>query len=347
MRSSIAVIAVALVSCASPLQQAMLSERASSSDLNTSMAAMQAQMLVMKEGQASAERDCERLRLMQPTWVEERAVGERLAISLAGKTGHFLLEGVTEKDPQKLAVQRPAALPEGEKNAITAHVAVVGKNLARFSSRPELPWVFGVIENDRPDALSAPGGYVFVTTGLLKKMTNEAQLAGVLAHEIDHVAEKHALAKYVDARHRQCVVAKFAAYAISHQLTSMPGSALAAAQFAPNFDGYDLDKADGKFATFIMDALMTVMMMSGNERDAELETDKTALELVAFAGYDATEYEKFLTSLGEEKNGITAQHPKTDDRVAKLKALREGELKDFVHGTAKPDLGKVFAPLGR
>jgi predicted Zn-dependent protease len=88
-----------------------------------------------------------------------------------------------------------------------------------------------------------------------------------------------------------------------------------------------------------------LLQQSSNDREAEFETDKTALELVSFAGYDPTEYEKFLTSLGEEKNGLTAQHPKTGDRVAKLKALREGELKDFVHGTAKPDLGKVFAPL--
>lgn len=346
MRSSFPVIALTLVACAPAVQDLRPAERptskSSASDLNANVAAIQAQMMVMKEGQASAERDCEPLRVAQPSWAEERAVGERLAVSLASKTGHFLGEGLTEKDPEKLASQRPLTLPEGGKNAITAHVAVVGKNLARFSSRPDLPWVFGVLENDTPDAMSAPGGYVFVTTGLLKKMTNEAQLAGVLAHEIGHVAKKHTLSKYADARHRQCVAAKFAAYALSHQVTSMPGSALSAAQFARSFENYDLDRADGQFIAFIMNAVMSLTMLGGNGRDAEFETDKTALELVSFAGYDATEYEKFLTSLGDR-----GQHPKTDERVAKLKALREGELKDFVHGTAKPDLGKVFAPLSK
>ena len=166
-------------------------------------------------------------------------------------------------------------------------------------------------------------------------MTNEAQLAGVLAHEIGHVVHKHTLSRYREVKHTQCVVARVAASTLEHG--GQTNAALAeVARFARKFDGtLDLD-ADGSFASFLMNALM---MQLGNDKDSEFQTDQTALELVSFAGYDAGEYEKFLAANPQP------MHPA--DRAEKLKALREGELAPFATGTAKPDLGKVFAPLGQ
>ena len=89
-----------------------------------------------------------------------------------------------------------------------------------------------------------------------------------------------------------------------------------------------------------------LLTQSGNEKEDELKTDHTALELVSFAGYDPAEYEKLLTALGPG-NGITSSHPPVEERVAALTALRQGELKDFATGAAKPDLASVFAPLGK
>ncbi|MFY0577747.1 M48 family metalloprotease [Cystobacter fuscus] len=80
----------------------------------------------------------------------------------------------------------------------------IGGNLAAQSSRPHLPWVFGVLQSEGVNAVSGPGGYVFVSEGLLARLDNEAQLAGVLAHEIAHITGKHALNEYQDYLVGQC-----------------------------------------------------------------------------------------------------------------------------------------------
>ena len=77
--------------------------------------------------------------------------------------------------------------------ALQTYVNRIGKWLAMHSERPGLPWHFGVLDTDSVNAFAAPGGYVFITRGLLLQMRDESELAGVLAHEISHVIERHAL----------------------------------------------------------------------------------------------------------------------------------------------------------
>ena len=302
-----------------------------------------------KQAQDYAEKKCKPIIEAEVGFDEERAIGGVVGVELISNSGHLFLDGITEKNAEtlnkNLADKKPVTLPDNAINDLTAYVAVVGKNLARYSARPDLPWTFAVIKNDTVNAFSAPGGYVVVTTGLLKKITNEAQLAGVLGHEIGHVVHKHSLKKYKDAKHKQCIAANYASHLIEN---GGPRSAATdeVAAYAKKFDGsVDLDKEkDVGFIKFIMSALIT-LLQSGNDKASELETDRTSLDLVVFAGYDATEYEKFLVSLGSQGGGIGASHPSTDDRVAALKAAREGDLKDFATGTAKPDTSKAFAPL--
>ena len=90
----------------------------------------------------------------------------------------------------------------------------MGKNLASRSTRPTLQWTFGVLDSEVVNAVSAPGGYVFVTRGLLKRVSNEAALAGVLSHEIAHVTRKDAFAIYQKTKVDQC---KSLAYAKAGQ----------------------------------------------------------------------------------------------------------------------------------
>lgn len=300
-----------------------------------------------KEAVRRAEEKCAPVKEALVSFEEERAIGGAIGVSLVSKNGTLLLEGMTEKDPEvlnkKLAAKETVTLPDNAVNDMTAYVSIVGKNLARYSARPDLPWTFAVIENEAVNAFSAPGGYVVLTTALMKKITNEAQLAGVLGHEIGHVVHKHSLNKYKDAKHKQCIAANTAANMAEMGLPA--GAGEAAAKFAKKFDGQmDLDASEGDFIMFIMNAVITILQ-TGNDKDAEFETDKTALELVAFAGYDPTEYEKFLVSLGSQGGGVLSSHPSTDDRVARLKALREGDLAPFANGKAKPDTAKVLAPL--
>ncbi|MGL5194666.1 MAG: M48 family metallopeptidase, partial [Chroococcales cyanobacterium] len=76
---------------------------------------------------------------------------------------------------------------------INAYVRDLGDRLAAQSERPDLPYTFQVVQDDSINAFATMGGFVYVTTGLLKAMDNEAQLAGVMGHEIGHIVHKHSI----------------------------------------------------------------------------------------------------------------------------------------------------------
>jgi predicted Zn-dependent protease len=77
--------------------------------------------------------------------------------------------------------------------ALQRYVNVVGMWLSQQSERRNLPWRFAVIEGEAPNAFAVPGGYVFITQGLLALAQTESELAGILGHEISHVVRKHHL----------------------------------------------------------------------------------------------------------------------------------------------------------
>ena len=77
--------------------------------------------------------------------------------------------------------------------ALQNYVKQVGVSLASKSERPNLPWSFRVVDDPTPNAFALPGGFIFVTRGLLDLMNNEAELASVLGHEIGHVTAKHSV----------------------------------------------------------------------------------------------------------------------------------------------------------
>jgi len=77
--------------------------------------------------------------------------------------------------------------------ALQNYVQSVGSSIATKSERPNLPWTFRAVDDPSPNAFALPGGYVFVTRGLLDLMNNEAELASVLGHEIGHVTARHSV----------------------------------------------------------------------------------------------------------------------------------------------------------
>jgi predicted Zn-dependent protease len=74
---------------------------------------------------------------------------------------------------------------------LNRYINLVGGAVASFSDEPGLSWRFAALNSQEASAFSAPGGYVFVTTGLLSRLKTEAQLAGILGHEIAHVTRRH------------------------------------------------------------------------------------------------------------------------------------------------------------
>ncbi|MGE5147052.1 MAG: M48 family metalloprotease, partial [Candidatus Eiseniibacteriota bacterium] len=75
--------------------------------------------------------------------------------------------------------------------SLDGYVAGIGHRLSQVSEQPNLKWTVTVLNNDLVNAFSLPGGYVYVTRGLMALAENEAELAGVLAHEIGHVTARH------------------------------------------------------------------------------------------------------------------------------------------------------------
>ena len=92
-----------------------------------------------------------------------------------------------EAEPQFLA-EFGGELPSPE---VVGYVRSMGQELASVSERTELPWTFHVLNSPVINAFALPGGKVFISRGLLEKMDNAAQLAGVLGHEVGHVTDLH------------------------------------------------------------------------------------------------------------------------------------------------------------
>ena len=81
-------------------------------------------------------------------------------------------------------------------SALQAYVSEIGQDLARASHRPNLPWTFTIVDSPAINAFALPGGYVYLTRGILAYLDDESELAGVLGHEIGHVTARHAAQAY-------------------------------------------------------------------------------------------------------------------------------------------------------
>ncbi|HYH81532.1 MAG TPA: M48 family metalloprotease [Longimicrobium sp.] len=129
-------------------------------------------------------------------WVAAALVaGNVVACAVNPVTGRNQLSLVSEAQEIQLgrqsAVQVSQQLGLVPDSALQAYVQRVGGTLAAASERPALPWTFRVVDDPTPNAFALPGGYIFVTRGLMAMMTSEAELASVLGHEIGHVTAKH------------------------------------------------------------------------------------------------------------------------------------------------------------
>jgi predicted Zn-dependent protease len=186
-------------------------------------------------------------------------------------------------------------------NDITAYLNLVGKNLAFHSVRPHLPWTFGVVESEGVNAYSSPGGYVLVTRGLLKHVKSEAELAGILAHEIAHVNRRHALEQYKKAKYGACT-----AGGLGQTVATNEAGAAGAALTSTDLFKKVVDQAvDG--------------IMKGYSRDLEFEADADALRLIVRVGYDPKPFLAFLGAL-PGGGGIFDNHPPSAERVQRLQA---------------------------
>jgi beta-barrel assembly-enhancing protease len=201
------------------------------------------------------------------------------------------------------------AAPLVKDAALQKYVNSVGRWVASQSDRPDLPWRFGVIESNDLNAFAAPGGYIMLTKGLYRKLSNEAQLAGVLGHEIGHVVKKHQL-KILQKQQLLNIGAGFLSdkYAKNNQLIS---------------------KAIGSGAEISARSL---------DKTAEYEADRLGLSYATRAGYEPYGLADVLQTLGQtNKNDdsvtlLFKTHPHPDDRLAALSEAVGGKLDNIKNG---------------
>jgi Zn-dependent protease with chaperone function len=266
----------------------------------------------MQEARARAERECAPLESLNIAVPEELAVGE-LAARAATSGKAFYVEPLPQKTWAAARAAKPGPLPAGEKNDVTSYVQRVGAAVALGSARPWLPWTFGVLEDDAPRAQSSLGGYVFVTTGLLKKLENEAQLAALLAHEVAQAAGRDHLDRYRVARGQMCRVALTGLYLIESGASSVPGGEafVANAKFGKTMrklsapDGFDLDRdpgVDGDFLAWYAGQSFQLAALRGFGADEEARADAEAAVMLGSAGYDAAALEQALALVDGGKN---------------------------------------------
>jgi predicted Zn-dependent protease len=201
-------------------------------------------------------------------------VGNELGKALgqqAAAGGIPLIGTISDTDEQALgreiAGRLLAAYPLVRNEAVQRYINQVGRYLAAQGPRPGLNWTFGVIQNDDINAFATPGGYIFVTRGLYRLLGNEAELAGVLGHEMVHVNERH----YVKLLQQQRALALGQEFLLG-QVKNVTIQQLAGS-------GVEL------YARSL-------------DKDAEYTCDRLGIQYAARAGYDPFAYLAVLDRLG-------------------------------------------------
>jgi predicted Zn-dependent protease len=218
---------------------------------------------------------------------------------------------VDEQQEEQIGADAAATLLGASKpitqTNVQEYVNKVGLWVALQGDRPNLPWHFAVVDSDDIDAFAAPGGYVFITRGLLRHMHNEAELAGVLGHEITHVILKHHL-KELQRAARMDVAGQAAQVGLADK------------GYNSNLDQQLMDKVSNATRN---------LYSKGLDKDDEFDADRYGVVLAARAGYDPYGLLAVLQTLQgvDPASGsmqlLLATHPSPADRIAALSAAME------------------------
>ncbi len=201
----------------------------------------------------------------------------------------------------------------------------VGRWLAIYSGRPELPWHFGIIETESVNAFATPGGNIFITRGLIERIHTESELAGVLGHEMAHVVQKHHLAD-IKKHSTQGLVLDLAQLKAGGGLRGEAATAVARV----GLEGY----------------------VRGLSREDELEADAIGVVIAARAGYEPYGLPSVLQTLATIPTSnadmalLLKTHPSPNDRLLAL----EQKLPPWFDTLAKPNpalvrFNQTFKPV--
>jgi beta-barrel assembly-enhancing protease len=186
-----------------------------------------------------------------------------------------------------------------QNQALTSYVDRIGQQLARNSARPNIKYTFQVVEDDAINAFATMGGFVYVNTGLIKAADNEAQLAGVIGHEIGHITGKHSIQHIKQA---------------------------AIAQGASSLLGVDRDQ--------LVQIGVQVALTLPNSRQDEYDADRRGLTTMIQSGYAPSAMPEFMKKLmrGSSPPEFLSSHPAVSERVANLQRMIPSAYKNRTEG---------------
>ena len=198
--------------------------------------------------------------------------------------------------------------------ALQRYVEGVGLPMARASERPGLPWQFRVVDDPVVNAFALPGGFIYVTRGILASMASEAELAGVLGHEIGHVTARHSVSQYTKQ--------------MGAQLVLLPTAVLLPAEL------------QGLGGALLGTGFQLLFLKYG--RDDERQSDELGLGYMARAGYEPTEMVSVFQTLGRQSQASDggavpewlSTHPNPANRAQLIR-------QQIARLPARPGAGKV------
>lgn len=246
-----------------------------------------------------------------------QVVGEvtgQQALADAARAGDRALEGVTDENEyyygRGVSVRLVSEFEtpdcrrvDPQLTAQLEYLNLVGGLVAASSDRPTLQdgWHFGLIDDDAPSAFSAPGGFVYVSRGLLRLARDEDELAAVLAHEVAHVSLKHGLEAIEDQAWKDFVTLS--------------------AKAASSWSNDDWARAVGGFSDSVDRGWSD--LLDGFSVENERAADRRGLHYLARTGYDPNAMPRVLERLqahqGGEKGEHSKVHPSTAERIDELR----------------------------
>lgn len=204
------------------------------------------------------------------------------------------------------------AAPLHHDQNLQRYVNRVGRWVAMHGERPDLPWTFGVIDTETINAFAFPGGTVIVSSGLLKRLNSEAELAGALAHEVAHVVKRH---------HIQAIQSQ-----ASTDFWTGIAQDVAADRVGRSGGGALAQAAKQKLVDMGADLVKSGFILRPLDRSLEYEADRMAIVIAARSGYDPYGLVAVLQMLAQAHGdgdgaSVFATHPAPGDRIAELERL--------------------------
>jgi predicted Zn-dependent protease len=183
--------------------------------------------------------------------------------------------------------------------ALTEYVNHIGQRLAKTSARPNLKYIFQVVDDDNVNAFATMGGYVYLNRGLLKAADNEAQVAGVIGHEIGHITGRHALQQMKQT-------------AIAQGLSILAG-----------IDQNQLAQIGVELA-----------IRRPRSREDEYDADRRGLNNLILSGYAPIAMPEFMKKLMSSNSPpeILSTHPAVPERVSRLQKMIPGTYRSRTDG---------------